>query len=414
MKTESPVRRVVVLNQYAMPASVGGGTRHVELFGRLKGWQYRIVAGDLDHASQRRHSFQDPNFRLVRVSGYRGNDHRRVISFASYCLGAVVATLREPRPDVVYASSPHLLAPVAGWLAARLRGSKFVLEIRDLWPQSMVDTGYLRENSLLHRALRALELWLYRRADRIVLVTSAWYSYFRSLGIDEAKLEWVSNSAEPEDFDIQTDLVPLRDRCPVRGRLVVYAGAHGPANGLDLLLDAAAELPEHTFLLIGEGIDKQRLVDRARSEGLTNVQFLGMLPKRELAGILGGADIGVHVLNDAAVFRLGLSPNKLYDYLAAGLPVVTNCLGEPNDVVTAADAGIATPGDLTAGLRKLADLDDATLKEMGRRGRRYIQDNRSRTVMSARLQRVLDEAVGRVRPGNAEQRRPLEGVGGPR
>ncbi|SCG76510.1 glycosyltransferase family 4 protein [Micromonospora inositola] len=388
-------RRVIVLNQYAKPRSEGGGTRHTELFERVRGWEHLIIAGNLDHASGQRYRTQDPHFALVPVSAYRGNDHRRVISCLTYCVTALWEALRGPRPDVVYASSPHIFGPVAGWLAARLRGARFVLEIRDLWPQSIIDTGHLRAGSLVHRGLRQLETWLYRRADRIVIVASGWRSYFQQRGIDDAIVEWVSNSAEPEDFDIRQDLIPLRDRCDAHGRLIVYAGAHGPTNGLDLLLDAAAELPEHTFALIGDGIEKQRLVHRARAEGLNNVRFLDVLPKRELAGILGGADIGVHVLADAAVFRLGLSPNKLYDYLAAGLPVVTNSPDEPHDIVMECGAGMAVGvGELAAGIRKLAGLDDATLREMGRQGREYIAKYRSRTVMSARLQRVLDEVTG--------------------
>lgn len=261
--------------------------------------------------------------------------------------------------------------------------------------ESIVGTGYLHRGSLLHLMLCVLELWLYRRASRIVIVADGWRSYFRSLGIDEAKLAWVSNGAEPSAFTLRHDrYTPLRDRLPVRGRLVVFAGAHGPANGLDALLDAAAELPDHTFLLIGDGIDKPRLVARAGAECLANVHFLDPVPKAELAGVLGGADIGVHVLADAEVFRLGASPNKLYDYLAAGLPVVSNCPGEPHDIVREAGAGTAVePDKLVVGLRELVECDPELLREMGARGREFIQRHRSRTATAARLQQVLDEVV---------------------
>lgn len=388
-------RHVLVLNHYAKPLSEPGGTRHVELFGRLSGWDYTIVAGDRDVYSRRRFRNREPHFVRVRVPGYTRNNHRRVLNWLGYAAGALVASLARRRPALVYASSPHILTPVAGWLAARLWRVPFVLEIRDLWPESMVSTGHLREGTLVHRALRALETWLYRRADRIVIVAAGWRSYFRSLGVDEAKLTWVSNGADPEAFALRHDRYrPLRDRIPVHGRLIVFAGAHGEANGLDELLDAAAELTEHTFALIGDGIDKTRLVARARAEGLANVHFLDMMPKTELAGVLGGADIGVHVLADAAVFRLGASPNKLYDYLAAGVPVVTNCPGEPHEIVNESDSGAAVePGKLVVGLRELVDLDDGTLRAMGGRGRLHIGKHRSRAVMAARLQAALDELV---------------------
>lgn len=417
--TRSPRNRrhVLVLNHYAKPLSEPGGTRHVELFSRLRDWDWTIVAADRDVYSRRRFTGREPNFVRVRVPGYARNDHRRVLNWLGYAAGALVRSMLRRRPTVVYASSPHILAPVAGWLAAAVWRVPFVLEIRDLWPESMVGTGYLRRGSAMHQMLSGLERWLYRRADRIVMVAEGWRSYFRSLGVDENKLIWVSNGAEPSAFTLRPDRYPpLRDRLPVRGRLIVFAGAHGQANGLDELLDAAAELPQHTFALIGDGIDKPRLVARATAEGLSNVHFLDMIPKAEFAGVLGGADIGVHALADAEVFRLGASPNKLYDYLAAGIPVVTNCPGEPHDIVRASDSGAAVPpGKLVVGLRELVDREPAVLREMGARGRRFIEANRSRTAMAARLQRVLDDlAPQRGRDGTGSvPAAPRTGSDGP-
>lgn len=396
-------RHVLVLNHYAKPLSEPGATRHVELFGRLDGWDHTIVAADRDLYSCQRFTADEPNLIRVRVPRYARNDHRRVLNWLGYSAGALVAALRCPRPAAVYASSPHLLTPVAGWLAARLRRVPFVLEIRDLWPESIVDTGHLRRGSAAHRALRALEVWLYRRADRIVVVAAGWRSHLRSLGIEDGKPVWISNGADPDMFVPRPDRYrPLRDRLPVTGKLIVFTGAHGPANGLDELLAAAAELTGHTFALIGAGIDKPRLVERARTARLSNVHFLDPVPKAELAGILAGADIGVHVLADAAVYRLGASPNKLYDYLAAGLPAVTNCPGDPRRVVRDSGAGVAVaPGGLAAGIRTLATLDQAALAAMGERGRAYIRAHRSRDAMSARLQQLLDELTG---PGSGRHR----------
>ncbi|RKN45481.1 glycosyltransferase family 4 protein [Micromonospora endolithica] len=393
--SRTPPRRVVVLNHYAKPLSHAGGTRHVELFSRLRDWDWLIVSAAWDHFSHTELAVDDAHFVTVPVTDYTGNDHRRVLSWLTYCRNALRAVRRQPRPDVVYASSPHILAPVAGWLLARRHRARFVLEIRDLWPEAMVSTGYLRRGSLTYRLLRMLELWLYRRADRIVIVARGWRDYFAAAGVPAEKLEWVSNSAEPEDFALRPDLYrPLRQRIAVQGKLLVFAGSHGPINGLDRLLDAAAQVPEHTFVFIGDGLDKPRLMSRAAAEGLGNVHFLDRVPKRELQGILGDADIGIHVLAHSPVYDLGASPNKLYDYLAAGLPVVNNCPGEPEDVLRAADAGVTVDtAHLVAGLRALTDLDEAKLVAMGQRGRRYIQDHRSRTVMAERLQRLFDGIV---------------------
>ncbi|MEU7170224.1 glycosyltransferase family 4 protein [Micromonospora tulbaghiae] len=340
-------------------------------------------------------TLNDPHFVAVPVTGYTRNDGRRVMSWITYAWQAFKTGRRLPRPDVVYASTPHILAPVAGWALARLHRARFVLEVRDLWPEAMVSLGYLRRGSLPHRLLRGLEVWLYRRADRIVMVADGWRDYFADADIDPSRLEWVSNSAEPADFYPRPDVYrPLRDRVPVRGRLFVYAGSHGPINGLNPLLDAATQLPEHTFVLIGDGHDKHALAARAQAERLTNVHFLNPVPKDELRAILGGADIGVHILTDSPVYAKGASPNKMYDYMAAGLPVVNNCPGEPDQLLADSGSGLTVPtAELAAGLRKFADLDDAALIEMGRAGRRHVEQHRSRSVMAARLQRMLDGLV---------------------
>lgn len=387
---------VLVLNQFAKPRSETGGTRHVELFERLRGWRFRIIAGDRDLYTCRSFSTEEAGFTTVRVSHYEKNDRRRILNWLSYCAGAVWAGLRCQRPSVIYASSPHLLTPLAGWVLSRLRRSRFVLEVRDLWPQSLVETGHLREGSVAHRLLSFLERWLYRRADHIVIVSDGWRPLLEHQGIDPRRITTISNGAEPEDFRPNPEYIPLRERLPVHGRLVVYAGAHGAANNVQVVLDAAAELPEHTFVLIGDGMEKPRLVQQARRKDLANVHFLDMLPKSELSGILGGADIGVHVLADLAVFRAGGSPNKLYDYLAAGVPVVTNVVGEPSSIAHVSGAGIGVaPDSLADGIRDLAEVDDAQFKRMRSNAVEYMRNHKSRTIQAARLQAVLDRQLER-------------------
>ncbi|MEB3366469.1 glycosyltransferase family 4 protein [Saccharopolyspora mangrovi] len=385
---------VLVLNQFAKPRSETGGTRHIELFDRLRGWRFRIIAGDRDLYTCRSFSTDEAGFTTVRVSHYERNDRRRILNWVSYCAGAVWVGLRCQRPNVIYASSPHMLTPLAGWMLSRLRRSRFVLEVRDLWRQSLVATGHLREGSVAHRLLSLLERWVYRRADHIVIVSDGWRPLLERDGVDPRRVTTISNGAEPDDFRPDQRYVPLRERVPVHGRLVVYAGAHGAANNVQAVLDAAAELPEHTFVLIGDGMEKARLVQEARSRGLSNLHFLDMLPKSELAGILNGADIGLHVLADLAVFRAGGSPNKLYDYLAAGVPVVTNVVGEPSSVARMSGAGIGvSPDSLADGIRELAGLNESQIASMRKNAVEYMRTHKSRTVQARRLQSVLDQQL---------------------
>lgn len=389
--------RVLVLNHFALPRSQGGGTRHVELFSRLGTWSWLIIAGDRNNYTRERFSADesgaDAGFDTVAVPSYSGNGGGRVWNWLVYAVRAGWRALRQPRYDIVYASTPHLLTPVAGWAVAKLRRARFVLEVRDLWPRSMVELGHLRAGSRLHRVLVGLERFLYRAADRIVVVTDGWERHFASLGIDPSKLVVVSNGADPDDF------TPTRAREDARAELglrpdafvAVYAGAHGPANGLDAVLDAARELPELTYLLVGDGLDKPRLVERAQALGLDNVVFHPPVPKDRLADLLIAADAGLHTLADAELFKEGMSPNKLYDYLAFGLPAITNAGGEAEQVLDQAGAGFGCPPDgLPAALTKLAGVDAAERDAMGKRGRAFVQAHKSRSAMAARLRDTLD------------------------
>lgn len=390
-------RRVLVLNHFALPRSVGGGTRHVELFGRLGGvWSFLIVASNRNNYTRQTFRTDDPGFVTVPTPDYRSNGPGRVLNWLWYAVGAFLVGLRQRRVDVVYASSPHLLTPLTGYVLAVLKRAAFVLEIRDLWPRSMVELGYLREGSRLHRVLVGLEGMLYRKADRIVVTSAGYPRHIAGFGVPEEKVTVIWNGADPEDFR------PTRTReearkaldLPLDGFVAVYAGAHGPANGLDQVLDAAAALPRHTFLLVGDGLDKRRLRDRARAEGLENVRFLDPVPKENLADLLVAADVGLHVLTDTALFHEGISANKLYDYLACGLPAITNVRGESSDAVTTADAGVACePNGLAEAVRRVSGLDPAERAAAGERGRDYVRVHRSRTAMAERLRELLDGLV---------------------
>ena len=191
---------MVVLNQFALPRSEGGGTRHVELFSRLRGWAFLIVAGNRHAYTRRRYEHGTPGFVTVPVAAYARNGPARILNWLSYVPGALWTGLRQRRLDVVYASSPHLVTPLAGWILARVRGVPFILEVRDLWPRSLVELGFLRSGSGMHRILTRLEAFLYRAADRIVVVTDGWEQHLASFGVRPEQIVVVSNGADPADF----------------------------------------------------------------------------------------------------------------------------------------------------------------------------------------------------------------------
>ena len=320
------------------------------------------------------------------------------MNWGSYSVGAVSVGLRQRRVDVVYASSPHLLTGLAGYLVARIRRAGFVLEVRDLWPQVLVDMGRMKSTSIAYRILRRLELFLYCHADEIVVLAEGSAEVIRADCPEAVSIAFVPNGSDTSMFDVRESRIALRERFGMAGMVLVYAGAHGPANGLDLVLDAAegvrSDLPEVVFLLVGDGVEKSALMADAERRGLANVHFHDPIPKFEVPQLLAAADVGLHVLADVPLFRYGVSPNKLFDYMAAGLPVVTNCPGEVERIVNAADAGVAVgPNDLETAVRRVSDASSEQLQDWGRAGRSFIEQHRSREVVGAQLGDVLDRVA---------------------
>ena len=389
-------RRILVLNHFAAPRWQAGGTRHVELFSRLDGWDHLIVVADKNHLTGKRIG-AEPGMVSVPTFAYTSNGLRRILNWISYAWGAFWLGLRQPRVDVVYASSPHLLAGLAGLILAKVRRVPFVLEIRDLWPHILAQMGQMSESSPIYRALTALENLLYAHAVRIVVMAPGTESELVLRGIPAEKIVYVPNGADPEDFTPSAEREILRERYGFSRLTAIYAGAHGPANGLDLLLDAAEAVRDLPLdvVLVGSGIAKAALVERARASGIDNMRFMEPVPKTEIVDVLAAADLGLHVLADVDLFRTAVSPNKLFDYMASGLPVLTNSPGLVGDWVERAGCGWAVePTGLAEGLRVFAESGAPDRAGLGRSGQDWLRANQSRSAMAGRLAAMFD-AVGK-------------------
>lgn len=389
--------RVIVLNHFASPRGGPGGTRHVELFGRLEGWDATVIAA-------RRNLFTteeiDARGELTGVwtTPYSGNGVSRIVNWASFGVTGFLAGLRGPRPAVIVGSSPHLIAPLAAWALSRVRRAPFVLEVRDLWPRVLIEMGQLTRRSPIYVVLEALERFLYRQADLVITLATGVRETLVAEGLDPATTVVISNGADPEDFEPSASRADLRRRFGWDGVVAIYAGAHGPANGLDLLLDAAADLQasgsDVHIVLVGDGALKEHLAERVATEGLRNVEMLDPVAKVDVPDLLAAADIGVHVLADVPLFKYGVSPNKLFDYLAAGLCTISNAGGDVGAMIDEARAGSGvSPTGLADGLRALADAGEEGRARMGDSGRRFMLAGYTRKVLGRRLASHLAAVV---------------------
>lgn len=394
---EGRTPRVLVLNQFALPRSQGGGTRHVELFGALPAWSHLILAGGRNYSTQAAYSRREPGFLTVPVPPSDGGPARRLRSWGTYVARATRRGLGLGAIDVVYASTPHLLTPVAGALIAWRRRVPLVIEVRDLWPQSVADASVIDRNGRAYRLLEGLERWVYARADAIVALTPGWEAHFERCGVSGSKVAVVTNGADVASFDVAEPREELRRAWGIRGFTAVFSGTHGPKDGIDYILDAARTSPQIQFLLVGTGPAKHSAQNRVRRDGLRNVTFADPVPKHELPRLLQACDVGIHAVTPLPVFEHGMSPNKLFDYLAAGLPVVSNAQWALRHVLDQGECGVlGGPDSLAAALEKVHRASPAERALWGERGRQIVAQRYARHVQAQHLADVLDSVTGRA------------------
>lgn len=381
------------MNHSAVPRGVAGITRHADLFSAVQSWNHLILAGDVNRFTGMRESDQ-PHFLSVRLRQFDSNGIGRIFSWLQYAAKATATACKLGKVDVVYASSPHLLTPAAGYIVARLKRAGFIFEVRDLWPEVLVEMDVMSSQSIIYRALTRLEEWLYQRADHVIVMAPAVESNLLARGVARRKLHYIPNGGSSADFSPSASRDSLRNKYGFHEFTAIYAGAHGPANGLDLLVSAMNEIKDQPIhlVLVGGGVEKQKLQDLAHGLDLKNVRFMDPVPKTEIPDLLGAADVGIHSLADVELFRGGVSPNKLFDYMAAGLPIITNSPGLCHDLVQKANCGIGVaPHGFAEGLKQAYEqYAIGNIQESGRRGAQWIDSHQSRQAMAERIRGVLD------------------------
>lgn len=407
-----------IFNHHAHPSTLPGGTRHHDLGKELVGRGHRVTvfASSFLHGVGRHAGLEPPKrwsvedvdgvkFVWLRTPPYSGNNLGRVWSMVVYMWRAWRLGRAFPRgmpdvgrPDIVIGSSVHLLAVLAAYRVARRHRARFVMEVRDLWPQTLVDMGALSSRHPLTLALRWLERFLYRCAERIITLLPFAHEYITACGIAREKVVWI-----PNGVDLSSDFLSTG---PDEGReesdfVVMYLGAHGQANALDVLLEAVRCLAASgegsiRFVLVGSGPEKGRLMAMARSSGLPNVEFRDSVPKEFVPQTLAEADALVVVLQDLPLYRYGVSLNKLFDYMAAAKPIVF--AGAPaNNPVKDAECGLTVPPRdpeaLADAIVRLSQMPREEREAMGKRGRAYVEEHHDIRKLAERLEKVLLDVV---------------------
>jgi glycosyltransferase involved in cell wall biosynthesis len=350
----------------------------------------------------RRREWRD-GYRVLRTWLYATPNEgmaRKTIGHLSFMITSVLLGGRASGPaDVVVVSSPTFFAIGAGWLLARLKRARLVVEVRDLWPAIFTELGVLTNRRVI-RLLERLELAAYAAADTVIVLSDGFRANLIGRGVPADKVHTIRNGVCPGEFDPGAPAdARLRARLGAGPAdcLVLYAGTHGISQGLTSVADAAAGLPgeEIRFAFVGDGADKQRLLRRVTELGLRNVTLLPGIPHEQVPALLAAADICLVPLRDVPLFS-SFIPSKMFEYLAAGKPVVGAVAGEAAQILREAGALVVPPADsaaLSAAIQTLA-AEPRRRQAMGRRGRCYVEKYFDRAALAGLYRKLLDSPGG--------------------
>jgi glycosyltransferase involved in cell wall biosynthesis len=402
--------RILYLNHYAGSPTLGMEYRPYYLareWVRL-GHDVQIVAASHSHVRTRQPAPGDEvidgiRYRWLPTPRYAGNGLGRVWNIARFLwpLWRHARSLaNEFRPDVVIASSTY---PMDIWVArriARFAGALTVFEVHDLWPLSPIELSGMSPRHPFVLLCRAAESTAYRRSDRVVSMLPVVHEYMASRGLDLTRLAIVPNGITLDEWQgtpppLRGDVAAAIAMQRAAGRTVVgYAGSMGLPNALDVLVDAARLLQGEPIgiVMVGDGLERERLARRIADEGVSNLQWLPPIPKAQIPSFLAQIDIAYIGWQRVPIYRFGIAPNKLMDYMMGAVPVL-HSVAAGNDPVAESGCGLTVAPQsaeaVAEGLRRLAATPPAERRAMGERGRAFVAAHHTYPVLARRFLQAM-------------------------
>lgn len=388
--------KILIIHQAFATLQEGGGTRHYEFAQHLikAGHEVIVITSSVNYLTGQS-TQQGSNLiteetiegiRILRVYTF-AIIHRsfllRLLAFWNFTLLALWAGLKPGKVDIVFATSPNIFQAAAGLLLAKFKRVPFLLEIRDLWPDSAIQLGVLK-NPLLIAASRSLEHFLYHRADHIVILVPGFLKYFKKIRIEEKKITLITNGVDISMFDDPLEASPIRQQYGGGDSFVVlYIGSMGLANDVETLIRAANHLRADAriiFLLIGDGKERPNLEQATKSLALSNVHFLGAISKTQVPHFIDASDVCVAIYQNNPLFHVAY-PNKVFDYMAGSRPILLVLDGDMREIIENSGAGIfVPPGNDYQLAEKIQwfSQNPAQAKQMGQNGRAYVVEHFNR------------------------------------
>lgn len=404
---ESRNKVIWIFNHYATkpdePAS-----RDFDLFRQLaiKGYKPTIFASSFSHYKlkikylEKRENWKieeldGVRFVWIRTFPYQRNNWKRFLNMFSYAWRVYwIARKMNEKPDVIIGTCVHPFAVLSAYIVAKKKKSKFFFMVRDLWPQTLIDIGYIKENNPIVFLLRVLEKFLFKRADKIIIVSKFFADYITGLGFKKENIYWIPNGLDFSSYEN----IKEYDGGNTQNFNFMYTGIHARYSNLDVVIKAAKILEEKgktniKFTLVGDGLEKKNLINLAKDLNVKNVEFVDLVPKSKMPEVLSQADAFISIIREMPVVeKFGVSSNKINDYMAAGRPIIF-AVKSRNNPIEEAKAGISIlPGDaekMALACEKMASLSSEERVRMGNNGMQYVRNNFDIKIISQKMEEII-------------------------
>ncbi|MCA5014452.1 MULTISPECIES: glycosyltransferase family 4 protein [unclassified Enterococcus] len=404
--------KILYIHQYFATRESATGTRSYE-FSRLlteMGHEVTVLTGDskIEHVTKGTHKRRQTHIidgikvKTIKNSyDNRFGKLRRIGSFLSFLIFSSLMKVTNDEYDVILATSTPLTIAIPALILSKKSRTPFVFEVRDLWPEAPRQLGYLN-NDLLYKILKKIEKKTYEEAGQLIALSDGMKEGIKASGIKAEKISVIPNSCDLTLFSPTISGTSFREEYNLTNEFVlIHGGSMGVINGLDYLVETARILQENNYseikiVLTGEGGKEQELKERARKYGLNNLIFTGTVTKKEMPAYFSGANASMMSVADNPVLEMA-SPNKFFDSLAAGRPIIVNCKGWMKQLVEENQNGFYVdpkkPQELADLLVKLSDLSNQEIFQMGKRSRYLAETLYDREELAKQLEKVLKDTL---------------------
>lgn len=401
------MKNIWLINYYSYPPGTSSWRRHYDLGKELLKYGYNIdiIGGSFVHDRKKHILNKNEKYRIENHEGLRyhilngisySGSLMRILSMIEFMIKVFFYEKKlKIKPDIIYCSCPHPFNGLISLYLSKKYKCKFILEIRDLWPETWVEMGAITRKSLIYKFFAWIEKLLYKKADKIISLMPGAFMYIEKLGMPKVKVEWVSNGVDLEEFDKNYFKEPVYkfDKSKFN---ITYTGSIGIANALEEIFEVAKELQEENimFNIIGDGPLKDKYINYCRENNINNVKFYSSVSKNEVPALLKESDTLIVTTKKCNLYKYGISFNKIFEYLAATKPIII-AYNTEFDLVKEANCGFSIPSEnkieLLKVIKELLYLSEKKVNFFAKNGRKYAEQNFNTKNLAKRLNEIMEK-----------------------